>query len=77
MQYGNPFEDARTQLENVASSSHVELLIISQFYLNQLIGNLSHSIDKSGQGKTNGDLIDLCDRLETVQRYGDGELDVW
>ncbi len=77
LKYGYPFNDARTQLEAAASSSDVEVLIISRFYLNQLIGDLSYSVNKRTKGKTQHDLNELCDRLEIVERYGDGELDVW
>ena len=76
LKYGYPFEDDRIQLEKVATSADVEVLIISRFYLNQLIGDLSWSINKRTKGKTQRDLTELCDRLETVERRGDGELDV-
>ena len=77
LKYGYPFPNARSQLEACASSSDVEMLSISRFYLNQLIGDLSYSINKRTKGRIQRDLIELCDRLEMAERYGDGQLDIW
>ena len=77
LQYGYPFPDAKSQLERCASSPDVEILTISRFYLNQMIGDLSYSINKRTKGEIRSGLIHLCDRLEIAERYGDGELDVW
>jgi hypothetical protein len=77
LQYGYPFQDAKAQLEKCTSSTDVEILTISRFYLNQMIGDLSYSINKRTKGKIQKALIELCERLEIAERYGDGELDVW
>ena len=77
LQYGYPFPDAKSQLERCASSPDVEIFTISRFYLNQMIGDLSYSINKRAKGRIQCALIELCDRLEIAERYGDGELDVW
>jgi len=77
LEYGYPFPDARAQLEQSASSPDIEILTISRFYLNQMIGDLSYSINKRTKGKLQNALIELCDRLEFAERHGDGELDVW
>ena len=77
LQYGYPFPDAKSRLERCASSPDVEILTISRFYLNQMIGDLSYSINKRAKGRIQCALIELCDRLEIAERYGDGELDVW
>ena len=74
LKYGNPFPDAKAQL---ASSPDIEILTISRFYLNQMIGDLSYSINKRTKGSIQRALIDLCDRLEIAERYGADELDVW
>ena len=68
---------AKSQLERCASSPDVEIPTISRFYLNQMIGDLSYSINKRTKGEIQIALIHLCDRLEIAERYGDGELDVW
>ncbi len=49
----------------------------ARIYLNKMIGDLSYSINKRTNGKIQSALIELCDRLEIAERYGDGELDVW
>lgn len=77
LKYGYPFPDAKAQLQQCAASPDVEVLTISRFYLNQMIGDLSHSINKDTKGKIQTALNELCDRLEIAERYGDGELDVW
>ena len=77
LEYGYPFPDAKTQLQEHASSDDIEVLTISRFYLNQMIGDLSYSINKRTKGGIQRDLLELCDRLEIAERYGDGELDVW
>ena len=77
LQYGYPFPDAKSQLERCASSPDVEILTISRFYLNQMIGDLSYSLNKRTKGAIQSALIHLCDRLEIAERCGDGELDAW
>lgn len=77
LKYGYPFPDARSQLEAVATSGDVEVLTISRFYLQQLIGDLCYSINKRTRGRIQRELVELCDRLEAAERYGDGELDIW
>ena len=77
LQYGYPFPDAKSQLERCALRSDVEILTISRFYLNQMIGDLSDSINKRAKGQIQSALIHLCDRLAIAERYGDGELDAW
>ena len=36
----------------------------------------SHSINKRTRGRIQNELIELCDRLEYVERTGNGSLDV-
>ncbi len=42
-----------------------------------MISDLSYSINERTKGSIQRAVIDLCDRLEIAERYGDGELDVW
>ena len=77
LKYGYPFEQEKTQLETLAASDQIGSITISQFYLEQLIGNLSYSINKRTRGRLQQDLIDLCDRLEYAERSGDGMLDIF
>ena len=77
LDFGYPFENERQQLERMVKSREViETLVVSRFYLQQLIGNLSYSINKRTQGKVQADLNELCERLEWAERWGEGELDI-
>ena len=77
LKYGYPFPDERKQLQRHASSSDIEVLTINPFYLEKMIGDLSYSINKRTKGSVQSDLLDLCDRLEYAEKYGDGQLDAW
>ena len=59
LEYGYPFADAKAQLKQYASSSDIEVLTISRFYLNQMIGDLSYSINKRTKGEIQSALIHL------------------
>lgn len=77
LKYGYPYDDARQQLEKmVASKQVIETLVISRHYLYQMIGDLCYSINKRTKGKVQADLLDLCERLESAERWGDGDLDI-
>jgi len=77
LKYDYHYEDARQQLEMIVKSKQViETLVISRYYLNQMIGNLCYSINKRTKGKVQADLLDLCERLESAERWGDGDLDI-
>lgn len=43
--------------------------------LERLIGDMCRSINQMKSGATQAPLLDLCDRLEAAERYGDGMLD--
>ena len=44
-------------------------------YSERLICDLSISINDMQGGAVQDELLDLCDRLEAAERYGDGQLD--
>ena len=44
--------------------------------LELLIGELSRSINHRQAGNEEDELMDHCDRLEYVERTGDGDLDI-
>jgi len=77
LEYGYPFSDAKEQLKAAVSSDDISVLTISDFYLNQMIGDLCYSINKRTKGRIQDELLELCDRLESIQRYGEGELEYW
>ena len=45
------------------------------FELERLIGDLSISINDMRDGALQGKLLELCDRLEAAETYGDGMLE--
>ena len=76
--YGYPFPALAKALDGVAKSRRIEEIEITDFELNQLIGDISRSInDRLGGSRVTSQLHDLCERLEYGQRYGEGTLDVF
>lgn len=73
--YGYPFARIEQALAACRNSNDIETVPIDVFELERLIGDLSISINDMRAGATQDKLLDLCDRLEAVQRYGDGQLD--
>ena len=49
---------------------------MSRYELEMLIGELSRTINHGAAGPDEDAVIDLCDRLEYAEQYGDGELDI-
>ena len=54
------------------SSEGIETVTISPYFLGLLIGDLTHAIVK--RGCRDADVLELSDRLEYVERSGDGTL---
>jgi hypothetical protein len=50
---------------------------INPIELERLIGDLCRSINEINGGALQNQLLDLCDRLEAAEKYGDGLLDVF
>ena len=75
LKYGYPFEPVEKQLEALATSPHIEIIKVDRFYLQKLIGDLCYSINKKTSGHIQRDLLELCDRLEYAERWGDGTLE--
>ncbi len=46
------------------------------FQLERLIGDVCRSINHLNGGALQDQLLDLCDRLEAAEQFGDGMLDV-
>lgn len=75
LKYGYLWEQAAEALPAPAGSDEIEIIKISHADLRQLIGDLSNSLNKRTRGGVQRGLNDLCDRLESAARYGDGKLD--
>ncbi len=75
MRYGYPFEGIEQGLNACQSSRDIEIVPMDRFELEHLIGDLCRSINQMKSGPTQNQLLELCDRLEAAERYGDGTLD--
>jgi hypothetical protein len=75
MRYGYPFEGIEQALNACESSRQIEIIAMDRFELEHLIGDVCRSINHMKSGRTQNQLLDLCDRLEAAERYGDGMLD--
>lgn len=72
LRWTSPFEDVESQLKSFRSSDAVESVTISPYFLGLLIGDLSHAVTK--RGCRDEAVFELCDRLEYIERSGDGLL---
>ena len=75
LRYGYPFEQIEQALKACESSHEIEIVPMDRFELERLIGDMCRSINQMKSGATQDPLLDLCDRLEAAERYGDGMLD--
>jgi len=75
LRYGYPFSQSEAALQACAASHDIEGVPIDRFDLEQLISNLCYSINQTKPGRLQNHLLELCNRLEAAERYGDGELD--
>ena len=62
-------------LKACESNREIEIVPMDCIELERLIGDLCRSINHMKRGATQNQLLDLCDRLEAAERYGDGMLD--
>jgi len=76
LQYGYPFEQIESALKACSKNTKIEVVPIGRFELEQLIGNLCYTINRMKSGRLQNELLDLCDRLEAAERYGEGGLDM-
>ena len=75
LRYGYPFEQIEQALKACECSREIEIVPMDRFELERLIGDMCRSINQMKSGATQNHLLDLCDRLEAAERYGDGMLD--
>ena len=77
LRYGYPFARIEQALKACAASRNIEVVPMDCFELERLIGDVCRSINHMKRGRTQNQLLDLCDRLEAAEQYGDGMLDVF
>ena len=75
LRYGYPFDGIKQSLNACRGSKGIETVPIDTFELERLIGDLSISVNDMEGGAVQHKLLDLCDRLEAAERYGDSQLD--
>lgn len=75
LRYGYPFEQIEQALKACESSREIEIVPMDRFELERLIGDVCYSINHKTSGTTQNDLLELCDRLEYAEKYGDSMLD--
>ena len=74
LRYGYPFERVEQALKAGERSAAVEIVPLDLFELERLIGDLSITINDSDGGNLQGQLLDLCERLEAIKSYPDSLL---
>jgi hypothetical protein len=75
LRYGYPFAGIERALRACSAGKAIEIAPIERFELERLIGDLCYSINRLKPGALQNQLLELCDRLEAAERYGDGTLD--
>ena len=75
LRYGYPFEGIEHALKARESSRDIEIIPMDAVELERLIGDLCISINDMKRGALQNALLDLCDRLEAAEKYGDGMLE--
>jgi len=75
LRHGYPFQRIQAALDACRASAAIERVPLDVFELRRLIGDLCRSINDLKRNAPRNKLLDLCDRLEAAERYGDGELD--
>ena len=74
LRYGYPLQRIEHALKARESSRDIEIVPMDTFELEHLIGDLCSSINDLPDGALQNQLLDLCDRLEAAEKYGDGML---
>lgn len=75
LRYGYPFEQIERALKACEEGGDIEVVPLDRFELERLIGDVCRSINHMNGGATQDQLLDLCERLEAAEQYGDGMLD--
>lgn len=75
LRHGYPEEQLAGQLRPVAKGDQISVVKINKFCLEMLIGQLSRTYNHDEAGDDEEEVLDLCERLEYVERTGDGTLE--
>jgi len=78
LRYGYPFDQIKEALLAVSSSKQMETVLLDEYEVDRLIGDLCRSINHEEGGlAVQLRLNDLCNRIEYAQQTGDGELEMF
>ena len=78
LSYGYPFDQIKQALMAVSSSKQIETVALDEFEVDRLIGDLCRSINHEEGGlAVQAQLDELCSRIESAQRTGDGKLEMF
>jgi len=78
LRYGYPFDQIKEALLAVSSSKQIETVLLDEYEVDRLIGDLCRSINHEEGGlAVQAQLNDLCNRIEYAQQTGDGELEMF
>ncbi len=76
LKHGYPFDRLEKSLRRHSGSDDIKRIGMSEFELENLIGELSRSFTKGKLGADETAVLDLCERLEYAEKYGDGDLGI-
>jgi hypothetical protein len=76
LRHGYPFERLEKAVKAIPPDRAVGTVRMSAYELQMLIGELSRSFNHDEAGRDEDALLELCDRLEYAEKYGDGTLDI-
>ncbi|MFT5327162.1 MAG: hypothetical protein ACI8P0_005051, partial [Planctomycetaceae bacterium] len=74
LRYGYPFERIAHALKACEATPDIEIVPMDYFEFERLIGDVCRSINHMDGGPVQGQLLELCDRLEAAEQSGDGML---
>jgi len=78
LRYGYPFDQIKAALQAVSSSKQIETVLLDEYEVDRLIGDLCRSINHEEGGlAVQTQLNDLCNGIEYAQQTGDGELEMF
>jgi hypothetical protein len=76
LKHGYPFERLAKALRGRSDSGAIHRIGMTEYELEMLIGELSRSFNHGELGANEEAVLELCDRLEYAEKYGDGDLDI-
>jgi hypothetical protein len=78
LRYGYPFDQIKAALLAMSSSKQIETVLLDEYEVDRLIGDLCRSINHEEGGlAVQTQLNDLCNRIDYAQQTGDGELEMF